>query len=243
MISDKDGMISLYVPAGNFLMGSTDSDPTTLADEKPQHTVYLDAFWIDQTEVTNAMYAKCVSAGACNQPASVGSVTHSSYYGNSEFDYYPVIDVNWNMADAYCKWAGGQLPTEAQWEKAARGSDGRTYPWGEGIDCSHANYSPSSGSACEGDTTAVGSYEAGKSPYGAYDMAGNVEEWVDDWYSDTYYSNSPSSNPLGSNSGQYRVYRGGDWHYEEAIAKSRFRDWMKPEYADSFTGFRCARGL
>ena len=103
------------------------------ADEQPQHTVYLDAFWIDQTDVTNTMYAKCVSAGICDQPTNLSSFTRSSYYGNSQFDNYPVIYVDWNMADAYCKWAGRQLPTEAQWEKAARGTDGRIYPWGNNL--------------------------------------------------------------------------------------------------------------
>jgi len=126
MISDKDGMVMLYVSAGPFTMGSDNGG----ANEKPAHTVYLDAYWIDQTDVTNAMYAKCVSAGACSQPASLRSSTRLSYYGNSQFDNYPVIYVNWNMADTYCKWAGRQLPTEAQWEKAARGTDGRIYPWG-----------------------------------------------------------------------------------------------------------------
>ena len=120
----------VYVPKGEFTMGSGGE----------AHKVVLDSYWIDQTEVSNAMYVKCVSEGGCIEPTNTGSYTHSSYYGNLEFDNYPMIHVDWNMASAYCKWADRQLPTEAQWEKAARGADGRTYPWGEGIDCQKANY-------------------------------------------------------------------------------------------------------
>ena len=137
----EDGMTLVFVPAGEFTMG----------EGSGEHEVILDDFWIDQTEVTNAMYAQCVEAGDCSPPASVKSYTHDSYYGNSEFDDYPVIYVDWNQANAYCSWAGRRLPTEAEWEKAARGIDGRTYPWGEGIDCDNANYNFS----CVGDTSPV----------------------------------------------------------------------------------------
>ena len=180
------------------------------SDEKPVHTVYLDAFWIDQTEVTNKQYQACVDAGTCKPPSITSSFTHSDYYGNPEFDEYPVIYVNWDKAKWYCKvWAGGDLPTEAQWEKAARGTDERTYPWGEGIDCDKANYNGS----CVGDTSPVRSYESGKSPYNAYDMAGNVWEWVNDYYQSNYYTmlGGNASNPFGPDSGQYRVLRGGSW--------------------------------
>ncbi len=192
MISEKDGMNLIYVPAGNFLMGSTDSDPNAQAEEKPQHTVYLDSFWIDQTDVTNAMYAKCVSAGLCKRPFDVSSATRSSYYGNSQFDNYPVINVSWNMANTYCQWVGSQLPTEAQWEKAARGMDGRVYPWGNNTpNTDLLNYNNK-----VGDTTEVGKYPNGASPYGAFDMAGDVWQWTADWFNPTYYQSSPSSNPL-----------------------------------------------
>src|ERR1700690_331192 len=134
--SPKDGMVIVYVPAGNFPMGSNDGRP----DQAPVHTVSLDAFWIDQTDATNAMYAKCVDASACKQPADLGSATHDSYFGNSQFDNYPVINVDWNMADTYCKWAGRQLPTEAQWEKAARGPNGNAYPWGNSFNGTLTNY-------------------------------------------------------------------------------------------------------
>ncbi len=233
MISDKDGMTLMYVPAGNFTMGSSDFS------DAPVHTVYLDAFWIDRTDITNKMYSLCVNAGVCKAPANSSSSTHSSYYGNSQFDNYPVIYVDWNMANAYCKWAGRQLPTEAQWEKAARGTDGRTYPWGNSIDCSLANYYGNGNSACVGDTTEVGKYPNGASPYGALDMAGEVWQWVNDWYDSNYYSNSPSSDPLGPASGQYRVLRGGTWYRH--LVRSANRDGGAPTDTSDGVGFRCSR--
>jgi eukaryotic-like serine/threonine-protein kinase len=234
MISPKDGMTLLYVPAGEFTMGS-DVGPD---DEKPAHTVNLDAFWIDQTEVTNAMYVRCVQAGRCNLPSSTKSYSRSSYYGNAEFDNYPVIYVSWNQANAYCSWADRRLPTEAEWEKAARGMDGRTYPWDNDdptADLLNFNLNV-------GDTTPVGSYENGQSPYGVYDTAGNVWEWTADWYSETYYSVSPSENPLGPDSGDIRVLRGGSWGSSISNVRSANRDWLDPTGADDYSGFRCSRG-
>jgi len=237
MISDKDGMNLVYVPAGNFLMGSADSDSMAQSDEKPQHIVYLDAFWIDQTDITNGMYAKCVSAGACNQPTNLSSSARSSYYGNSQFDNYPVIYVNWNMADTYCKWAGRQLPTEAEWEKAARGTDGRTYPWGnDPPDNTLVNFNGN-----VGDTSAVGSYPKGASFYGAMDMAGNVWQWVVDWYSASYYQGSQPSDPLGPASGQYRVLRGGAWLNLVSDVRSANRYRFSPSSSYYYLGFRCSR--
>jgi formylglycine-generating enzyme required for sulfatase activity len=196
----------------------------------------LKAFWIDQTEVTNAMYAKCVAdGGACQEPTNTSSYTHSSYYGNSEFDNYPVLYVDWNMANTYCSWAERRLPTEAEWEKAARGTDARTYPWGEGIDCDKANYNGS----CVGDTSPVKSYPNGVSPYEAYDMAGNVWEWVSDWYGETYYQSSPLSNPLGP-AGTYRVLRGGSWNVSDSNVRSAFRYRYDPTITDDSLGFRCS---
>jgi len=231
------GETLVYVPKGDFTMGS---DVST--DEKPVHTVYLDAFWIDQTEVTNKQYQACVKAGTCELPSSVGSYTHPSYYGNSEFDNYPVLYVTWDKANRYCEvWAGGDLPTEAQWEKAARGTDKRTYPWGEAIDCNKANYQ----SSCIGDTSPVGSYKSGKSPYEVYDMAGNVWEWVNDYYQSDYYAalGDSASNPVGPESGQYRVLRGGSWDYGDDGARSSFRFGVTPDLTDLIIGFRCARSL
>ena len=237
MISKKDGMTLVFVPAGQFTMGSDVN-----SDEKPVHKVTLDAYWIDKTKVTNGKYAKCVSSGICQSPSNTSSETYSSYYGNSKFENFPVIYVNWGQAKAYCEWVGRRLPTEAEWEKAARGTDGRTYPWGENIGCNKANYGD-----CTSNQTAVGSYESGKSPYGLYDMASNVWEWVADWYSDTYYQTSPLSNPLGPSAGQYRVLRGGSerrggsgfMRYYDARSADRLR--YSPDTASNLTGFRCAQ--
>ena len=236
-LTGNDGMTLLYVPAGEFTMGSDSSDQ---ADEKPAHTVNLDAFWIDQTEVTNKQYAACVSSGAsggCTRPSNTSSYTNTSYYGNNQFDDYPVIYVNWNQAKAYCEWAGRRLPTEAEWERAARGTDGRTYPWG--------NSDPSTNllnfNSNVGDTTPVGNYPNGVSLYGAYDMAGNVWEWVNDWYSDTYYQRQHETNPPGASSGSFRVLRGGSWDDFGYSVRSSYRVWYDPTYTDINFGFRCAR--
>jgi len=236
MVSEKDGMVMVYVPAGEFLMGSETGDE----DEKPVHTVYLDSFWIDQTEVTNAMYARCVEAGACEQPSSINSDTHNNYYENPDFDDYPVNYVYWDDAVVYCEWANRRLPTEAEWEKAASWDESqqaqRVYPWGDTIDDSFANYNKNIG-----DTTAVGSYEKGASFYGALDMAGNVWEWVSDRYGSDYYANSPSSNPTGPDSGSYRVLRGGSWLYRDELLRSANRNWVGPALTFDGHGFRCSR--
>jgi len=229
---DTFGVPMRLVPAGEFMMGSENPDD----DAKPVHTVYLDDFYMDKYEVTNSLYKACVDAGVCEPPADTSSSTRSDYYGNSEFDNYPVIYLDWNQAKTYCQWRGARLPTEAEWEKAAGGSDGRTHPWGEGIDCDRANFR-----GCAGDTTAVGSYESGKSLYGLYDLAGNVYEWVTDWYSETYYENSPASNPLGPDTGEIRVLRGGSWFY--SASSIRLRDRLDPIWANYDIGFRCSRPL
>jgi eukaryotic-like serine/threonine-protein kinase len=222
----KDGMVMVYVPEGEFKMGSNLS-----VYEQPIRTVYLDAFWIDQTEITNAMYSKCVSDGPCPQPQYLTSNTRDNYYGNPQFDDYPLFIISWNDANQYCRWAGAQLPTEAEWEKAARGTGGRTYPWGEEIDCQTVNYK-----GCVGDTTRVGSYVNGKSPYGAYDMAGNVSEWVADWYG--LYDALALINPLGPTSGSDKIQRGGDLYSSENYTRAAARVWGSGGGYGS--GFRCA---
>lgn len=201
------------VPAGIFEMGC---DPEHNAGEdcsgnSTLHQVTLDAYWIDKYEVTNASYARCVAAGGCTPPYKNSSTTRTAYYGNQSFANYPVIYVDWNQANAYCTWAGKRLPTEAEWEKAARGPVfAYRYPWGdEAPDCRMANFGGTEG--CVGDTSAVGSYPDGASPYGALDMVGNVWEWVADWWQDGYYAYASTKNPLGPVTGGYKVFRGADW--------------------------------
>jgi eukaryotic-like serine/threonine-protein kinase len=228
-----DGMQMMDVPAGEFNMGSL-----SISDARPIHKVFLDEFWIDRTEVTNAMYAKCVFAGMCKPPILSSSSFRDSYYGNSEFANYPVIYVSWVDAGAYCAWAGGRLPGEAEWEKAARGTDERIYPWGDTPpSCEFAN-----SQACKNDTLEVGSHPDGASPYGALDMAGNVWEFVKDWYGEVYYSQSPASNPPGParGDGNYGVLRGGGWDASADFLRSAYRldDGRENQYPNF--GFRCA---
>ena len=232
-ISPKDDMVMVFVPAGNFEMGSDNGD----GDEKPVHTVYLDDFWMDQTEVTNKQYATCVSAGACQEPASTRSYTQSSYYGNSKFDNYPVIYVKWDQANAYCSWAGRRLPTEAEWEKAARGTQAFTYPWGnEATNSGLLNYNGN-----VGDTTEVGSYPDGASMYGALDMAGNVWEWVSSLYQPYPYSAGDGRENLSASGS--RVLRGGAGDSLENNVRSAGRGGDDPSYTFNNVGFRCALSL
>ena len=243
-ISPKDGMTMMYVPAGEFLMGAAYSDEPqesetergrfVVYNEDPQHTVYLDAYWIDQTEVTQEMYAQCVAAGQCKQPTC----------GNNGDDF-PVICVTWHNAEDYCAWAERQLPTEAQWEKAARGTDGRIYPWGNTpATCEYAviNNGTGSGFCGEGNKVwPVGSKPKGASPYGGLDMAGNTWEWVADWYAEEYYENSPLNNPTGPETGQYRIVRGGgEYDYYWYDVRTTTRVLSRVSWRDHNLGFRCA---
>jgi len=235
-----DGMVMVYVPAGEFLMGSSDADDQAQDTEKPQHTVYLDAFWIDRTEVTNAQYRKCVEAGACREPGCWNDERYSA-------PDQPVVCVSWDGAQDYAAWTGGRLPTEAEWEKAARGTDGRIYPWGNEFDGSRLNYCDRN---CEQDgkdtsaddgyavTAPVGSYPTGASPYGALDMAGNVWEWVADWYDGRYYARSPARNPQGPDSGDGRVGRGGAFYEGIWLTRCARRLWVNPNFWDWTIGFR-----
>ncbi len=231
MISEKDGMVLVYVPAGEFTMGSNDGS----SDEQPVHQVYLDAFWIDQTEVTNAMYVECVADGDCLPPASTRSYTHDSYYVNPDFDNYPVIYVNWNKANTYCKWARRELPTEAEWEKAARGLGALSYPWGEGVDCNNANYKTS----CVGDTTQVGNYPDSASVYDVFDLSGNVWEWTSSLFKPYPYIFVDGREDMNSTGN--RVIRGGAWDDWWYSALSTYRSDFRP-YSESIDiGFRCSR--
>ena len=223
-------LLFVRVPAGEFLMGSSDSDKRAVSYEKPQHKVTLDEYWIGKTEVTNAQYSAYAKANGLRWTMPAGKENH------------PVVIVSWDDAVAFCKWvtdvSGRQvrLPTEAEWEKAARGTDGRVFPWGnDQPTCSLGNFE-----GCADKSTAVGSRPAGASPYGALDMAGNALEWVADWYDTKYYANSPSSNPQGPTSGQYRVLRGGTWHQNRNFARAANRSRLDPSFRDDWYGFRVA---
>ena len=227
------------IPAGAFKMGCNPVHKggyTCNKDEQPVHSVTLSAYKIGKFEVTNAQYAQCVAASVCTVPGFTYSYTHPAYYGNSEFANSPVIYVDWNQANAYCVWSGGRLPTEAEWEKAARGPSSRVYPWGDsGPTTARANYN-----SIVGDTTRVGSYPTGASPYGVMDMAGNVWEWVHDWYGP--YSSLPVTNPTGPDTGFNRVLRGGSWYsFDNNYLRTSLRNYNIPTESGDFIGFRCAR--
>jgi len=220
-----DGSSLVFVPPGEFLMGDN-SIP-----DGPQTTVYLDGYWIYQTEVTNRMYARCVSVGACAPPAQErGTPT----YDNPEYGNYPVVGLSWDMTANYCNWAGGRLPTEAQWEKAARGTTGNPYPWGdESPSCNLANLA-----GCVSAINSVVVYENGASPFGALDMAGNVFEWAADWYGSNYYGTVPQ-NPSGPETGEFRVIRGSSFESEMSQAIAAIRHYGNIAYHDRNLGFRC----
>lgn len=277
LVKGADGAAMILVPAGEFGMGSAPSQIQRFRDEcrkggvsefscrlwlereVPQHRVALDAFYIDQYEVTSALFEKFVRAtGHRTTAESEGDgwvyqakdrkwqwtkVNGSSWRnpdgpGTSSESTHPVVQVSWHDADAYCKWATKRLPTEAEWEKAARGTDNRLYPWGDTLDASRAN-----GGMTIKTTRPVGSYAGGASPYDAHDMAGNVEEWVADWLDERYYDHSPERNPRGPDSGQYRVLRGGSWYSDPRILRASSRHNYAPDDRSNTVGFRCARGL
>jgi formylglycine-generating enzyme required for sulfatase activity len=255
MISPKDAAELVYVPEGEFIMGSDyDPDPKKFwGAEAPKHNVFLDAFWIYRAEVTNAMCRECVEADICPQPKELSSRTHEDYFTSEKYNEYPVVHVTHSDALAYCNWAGARLPTEAEWEKAARGIDGRLYPWGnDELQNYHANFCDArcpdpDPKAIErglddgyGDTSPVHSFPAGTSPYGAWDMAGNVLEWVSDWYSGSYYDTSAYENPTGPENGSVHPIRGGSWWSGRDGLRPAARASKNLNYSSDQVGFRCA---
>jgi formylglycine-generating enzyme required for sulfatase activity len=238
-------MMMVYVPGGEFIYGAANAI-VGFPEERPQRRITLSSFWIDQTEVTNHMYSLCVQAGACKPPLFIKSYSRPAYYNNPAYADYPVIYVSWFDASAYCSWAGRRLPTEAEWEKAARGDDGRIYPWDdERVDCRRANFweyqklfSAPSPVGCSQDTQPVGSYADGASPYGALDMVGNVREWVADWYDENYYNTMPSINPTGPSDGKYRVIRGAFGFIQQKVKDEK----IIRRYAGGFFSFQSVSG-
>jgi formylglycine-generating enzyme len=217
------------VPAGEFAMGCNDAtDSACDSDEKPQHTVSMSAFSIERTEVSQAQFTACVLDGACAPPLCDW---------DCDKEDYPAGCVSSSHALAYCSWAERRLPTEAEWEKAARGAEGAIYPWGDDApDCSRVNKA-----GCGDAAKPVGSLAEGASPYGALDMAGNVVEMVADWYDEAYYAASPDSDPPGPDSGTRYVGRGGGYKSDNKYLRTSKRDWYDVTDQAPSLGFRCAR--
>jgi formylglycine-generating enzyme len=238
----KDGAPMILVPAGLFPMGVPKGDRDGGRDEYPRHEVVLDHYYIDKYEVTHGRYAEFVKATGHRTPENpkYPKRTLWSDHLSDSLSERPVINVDWQDSEAYCRWAGKRLPTEAEWEKAARGTEDRRFPWGnvEPTD-KHLNFNQK----WKGEKTLmpVGSYEAGKSPFGAYDMAGNVWEWVADWYDPLYYEKSPGTNPKGPDTGTYKVLRSSGWSVETPLVRLFPRVKSDPKNRNDSTGFRCAK--
>jgi serine/threonine-protein kinase len=252
-ITDEHGVILVLIPEGEFIMGSEEGFP----DEVPVHTVWVDAFYIDLTEVTNRQYQDCVEAGVCQPPRRTDCCTEDpsraliwpEYFGNPEFDAYPVIFINWYDAYTFCDWRGARLATEAEWEKASRGTDGRTYPWGnEEPIPGYLNFTWPEREFEQRplySTAPVGSYPLGASPYGVLDLAGNVYEWLWDVYAPDYFEYSPYRNPTGPEEGVYRLTRGGSFYNQAFRNRSANRNnaYIPATSVHFDGGARCARDI
>ena len=222
------------IPAGEFAMGSDGGQ--ALEDERPMHRVWIDSFSMDAHEVTTAQYASFLAGTNRPAPWQWNTVDLSLHHDR------PIIGVDWSDGDAYCQWRGKRLPTEAEWEKSARGTDGRLYPWGNQTPTNaRANFALGARFSYSQVLMPVQSYEQGVSAYGLYQMAGNVWEWVQDWYGANYYEISPDRNPQGPDAGQFKVLRGGSWSDlpKYLLAYGRFK--LPPDTRNSYTGFRCAK--
>jgi formylglycine-generating enzyme required for sulfatase activity len=244
----------ILIPAGEFTMGY--SDKNCQCYEHPVHKVSLDAFFIDKFEVTNQRFEKFILAGGycdSNLWTPIGwnfknilNLTAPKFWDDENFGIKhpdkPVVGISWYEAYAYAKWAGKRLPTESEWERAARGTDKRLYPWGnDKPDETRCNFGYIYGNTLSGSSKIVGSYENGKSPDGLYDMAGNVSEWCNDWYNLNYYSVSPFENPQGPENGEFKSVRGGSWFYFIRFMRVTYRDFAEPSTRSNIIGFRCAK--
>lgn len=220
-----DGSLLVYIPPGEFIMGHGGED-------NPEHETYLDGFWIYRTEVTHRMYLRCMLMGECSPPPADTSLPD---LGDPALADLPVVGVRWDQADNYCRFVAGLLPTEAQWEKTARGFEGDIYPWGNAEpNCGLLNFND-----CLGKTSSVIEYPQGASPYDVLDMAGNVFEWVADWYQVDYYDQSPFENPLGPEFGEVRSVRGSSFETGSEQVSSALRFFLNPEEHRADLGFRC----
>jgi len=249
VVDETTGARMIYVPGGIFRMGDNDGE----SDESPSHIVKLDPFFIYETEVTNGQYGYCVDEGVCDPPSRPGATFHRAYYGDPAFDDYPVIFVNWFNARDYCAWRSARLPSEAEWERAAAFDPVQAikyrYPWGDAFDGTVANFCdancPQSDKNIEfddghNDTAPVATFPDGASPFGLYDMAGNVMEWVSDWYDPRYYEESTDTNPLGPLEGEFKSLRGGSWLSSENEVRTSGRSSYLPSVSRANLGFRCA---
>ncbi len=263
-----DQMDMVFVPSGEFRMGSdrlmaayarqlcqessgrlavATCQAAAFVDEQPAHRVLLHGFWIDRTEVTNSQYRSCVEAGACDPPLLTGSFSRAHYYDDPTFAAHPVVNVLWEMAARYCSWAGARLPTEAEWEYAARGPENRLFAWGDKFDRSRLNYCDASCPVLSdktfddgyADTAPVGSFPSGASWVAASDMTGNVREWVADWLAS--YPASPGANPKGPEAGELKVTRGGSWYDTPDDVRGANRGGESLQYYRDNLGFRCAQ--
>ena len=242
-ILGKDGAPMVLVPAGPFPMGVPPGARDGGRDEYPRHEVFLDAYYIVTFEVTNGRYLEFMTNTGHRPPKHLNDPRQDLWQGAlmpESIADRPVINVDWYDAEAYCRWAGKRLPTEAEWAKAARGTDDRRFPWGN-VEPTHGHVNFNQPWQGEKTLMPVGTYEAGKSPFGAYDMAGNVWEWVADWYDPRYYEKSPARNPKGPETGTHKTLRGSGWEVEAPLVRAFSRVKSDPLNRNYATGFRCAR--
>lgn len=250
ILVDEFGVTMRHIQRGTFQMGSDSGD----ADARPVHDVFIGAYYMDEKEVTNRLYLACVTEGTCSPPTNLNTSYYTDYFTDPQYADYPVVFVTWYQAKAYCEWRGARLPTEAEWEYAAgydpENETMREFPWGEWVPEVTANFcdfncsldvrDPSLNDTYA-DTAPVGIYKVGQSAQGVYDMAGNVTEWVQDWYSPNYYAQSPPISPTGPVTGESKVIRGGSWLSEREKISVSHRSFYLPDVSRAHVGFRCAK--